>query len=358
MLPTHNFHELTSFINPNATSAANQEISPGFKQAELLQNAFDIPELRTVTDLPRPAHIQEIHREGAVMVHSHSGDGGVRRVVGAIIGHVDGDPEATAQNYSLHAELAPHITYVPEAGGNGNNYQISALGLYAKRPAELAGNPRARIGLGYPLIFSILEGNEIKETGVVTSGAGFGGARIAADRLHYAKPWLDKLHSAVRQGPEGIIAFRGLLSAPAFSLRATLHSREGGHTEEASDVISNITAYEIVDSRNYAKQGKTSVNIDDLRVQTVATPRGMRGLQALAVAGTLRRVMFNAFSDQPIDTEGKRLTLSNVSDVVVPFHVDGERNNGNNSSEGYQLLPGQSIRFERSKIAVPTLMAS
>jgi len=338
-----------SFLNPAATNYAASTARAG-----AAVEAFAIPEehRHVIEDRATPQHVQQTV-QGRTLVYGGGGDSTANLVAASILGDVQDNPEATANNRRRHAELATYVRYLPGPDGNANNFALSALGRLARYPSKLAAAPESRVGLHRPLLYEVRgdggDGGDTVRSGIVTSCFGLGCAALAARDLDKVKPELKQLPRPVRLGREALIAFGAVVDAPAFSIASTLTI--GGETQTRD--FSRITGIESIGSAIYAKEGRTRVNIDDTREQLVVTEgRDSRFRQQVATIATLGRVKTGRHALPAIDiTDRTEFSLRLTSDQPVPFHVDGE------IGVRYQLEPGQTVYLRRSDIAIPTLMA-
>lgn len=336
-----------AFTNPNAFG-----YDASLERASDLAITAGIATLETVEEIPHPKHIQT-YVEGKTIAYSGGGDGTINHVVGAIIGHYRDDPEATALHAAEHTELASEIIYVAGADGTANNFPYSALGRYADKPASLIDNPAAWIGQHHPLIAEIVDENgEIVRTRVVTSCLGAGGAANAAADLEVAKPEL-KRYNHTRLPREAIIALEGVVRTRAFSVVETRTVTRGHFLDRTRQVRDDISGYELVGSRIYAKAGRTHNNIDDdFQQPVVLRHKEMRNHQRAAAIGVMLGIKMGLFWQRKFDFDpNTELSLQLTSEEPVPLHVDGD------VDEAFQLEPGQTLFLRRSKIAVATAMA-
>jgi hypothetical protein len=343
------YTNMLAWHNPDGTDHANAA-----HRTDAIGNAFIIPSdnRHVILDFPTPGHVQE-HVNGATIIDSDGGDGSKKRHIESGIGVVTDDPEASANNFKLHRELARDILYVPVAGGNANNFALSALGRYAHEP-ELLEQAAVRVGLHRPLLYRVV--NERGDTiryGCAPTCIGIGGAALVATALDEQKPALKQLSerpfgSTRRTVREFTTAASTLLRADPFSAEVTLNVN-GKALREDFDALTGI---EVVGSRIYAKEGRTNANIDDSNYQVVISKHHAFGPARLAGLAALTARLKTGIHPvhRMLDFSNLNMAIKPTGDDPVPFHVEGE------IGDAFQLDPGQTLHLRLAQIAVPVLM--
>lgn len=333
------------FLNPAATGYRASQ--PAIENSHPLWVASE-EQAQHILELPRPKHIQE-GIGGLTLIYSRGGDGTVNKTVAAIVGHHEDDPEATARNFGIHAELNSAVRYLAAAGGNANNFALSALGKLASRPERITATSHVYVGQHRPIFYEVTDGDgSLSRTGISTSCIGVGGSARVATELHNIKNELKQKHAPTRLVHEAGVAFRALIQAPAFS--AELRLAKHGNVQRLA--LESISGFESIGSRRYAKQGRTNINIDDTRQQLiVARHAGSRLGQAAHITEAFTRLKLGRHTWAPLDFEEVELALKITSDEPVPFHSDGE------VGPRYILAPGATLKLKLGRLAVPTYMA-
>lgn len=281
------------------------------------------------------------------LIYSDGGDGTVRRVIAAMAGIVPDCPERTAINLRTYREIAGHLRYFAGAGGNANNWPLSAHGRFALLPEKL---DEATIALGShrPILYEVIdERGEIVRSNIAVSGLGIGVAAIAALRLEKAKQEFEQVGSIRRQLGETAIVFDAAKRAPPFAFELAVVSDETDQQRFA-----DMTGFELIKTRIYAKQGRTRVNVDDTKWQPVMTHHASNSVsQAFQIANTAVRMKSGRHALPAEDLHDQELMVRITSEQPVPFHADGE------TDVDSVILPGQTLRIRLAQIAIPTLMA-
>jgi diacylglycerol kinase family enzyme len=333
---------MLGFTNPESTGYDLAET----RMEHVRQHFLDADGVVKVIDHEAsPFDILKLDSE-STLIYSDGGDGTVRRVVAAMAGIVPDCPERTAINMATYREIAKNLRYFAGAGGNANNWPLSAHGRFAVHPDQLS---QATVVLGYhrPMLYEITnEQGDIVRSNIATSGLGIGIAAIAALQLEKAKPELEGVGRAKRQLGETAIVLDAAKHAPPFSFDLRFI------TEDLSDQrFTDMTGFELINSRIYAKQGRTRVNVDDTLWQPVMTHYAPnRVSHALQTANTVARMKTGRHALQPEDLRTQKLAVRITSDQPVPYHADGE------SDVDAVILPGQTLHVRLAQIAIPTLL--
>lgn len=340
--------QLLAFVNPKATANIGAE-----QKARALAASAGIDTVTVLTDFPSSELVRTHVSDKQTVIYTGGGDGTVNATVSAILGHEVGDPEATAKNNATHTKLAKRVLYVAGADGGANNFPLSALGRrFAKRP-QFIPNGKTHVAQHRPLIFEVWddEADKVVQSGIATTCIGLGGTALTLVGVEAAKPKLAQ-HPYTRLLRETAMTAKALVAAPAFSAEATFTDRTGIEKKQKLD---NISAIELIGSRNYAKQGRGSagVNIDTAKWQPVTLERRPSRLGRWAAAcRTLAQVALGRYQPPQYDFAGHtELRLRVTSDQPVPFHTDGDVH------PDRQLTIGQTLALRLSKIAIPTVMA-
>lgn len=282
------------------------------------------------------------------LIYSDGGDGTVRRVIAAMAGIVPDNPDHTAINLATFREIAANLRYFAGAGGNANNWPLSAHGRFAKHPENL---DQATITLGFhrPILYEITdEHGDIVRSNIATSGLGLGIAAIAALRLEKAKPELEQRSSVKRQLSETAIVLDVANHAPPFSFDLTIVD-----DEFCQERYTGMTGFELIKSRIYAKQGRTRVNVEDTLWQPVMTHYAASSAsRMLQTAETVARMKIGRHALSAEDLSSEEMTIRILSEQPVPFHADGE------ADVDSMILPGNTLHIRLAQIAIPTLLAA
>lgn len=342
------YHEalpgMISFMNPASTSHETGQARLDHVGTYLLRPDA---QMKTVEHAADPLDMLLIDRD-QTLIYSDGGDGTVRGVIAAVAGIAPDDPELTAINFETHQEIAQGVVYFAGAGGNANNWPLSAHGRYAKRPEKLA-NATLHLGAHHPLIYEITdEQGNIVRSNIATSCLGLGASAIASRSFELAKPELEAISRLRRLLGETALVYAAAIEAPPFSVELVTNSDGDYATERRKD----ITALELIKSRIYAKQGRTRVNVDDTlwQPEVIEYAPGLVGRNTQLVA-TLARLRFARQAMPLQDFSGTELAIRVESGEPVPYQADGE-------SDGTTvILPGQTMRLRLARIAIPTLIA-
>jgi hypothetical protein len=336
---------MISFMNPASTGHENAQARQDNLAAYLLRPGA---QMKTVEHAADPLDMLLINQD-QTLIYSDGGDGTVRGVIAAVAGISPDDPELTAINFAYHQELAKSVVYFAGAGGNANNWPLSALGRFAKHPEKLA-KAKLLVGEHHPLIYEITDdrGNIIRSN-IATSCLGLGASAIATRSLDLARPELEARSRARRLLGETAMVYEAAIQAPPFSVELITDSGDDYVTERRKD----ITALELIKSRIYAKQGRTRVNVDDTLWQpdVIDYAPGLVERNAQLVA-TLTRLRLARQVMSPQDFRGTELAIRLESDEPVPYQADGE------TDDTTFILPGQTMRLRLARIAIPTLIAA
>ena len=335
---------MLGFTNPESTGHANALARVGQVQEQLLDSGADVQMIEHVAS-PIDMHLLD---HDLTLVYSDGGDGTVRSVVAAMAGIVPNDPERTALNFAYHNSIAPHLRYYAGAGGNANNWPLSAHGRYAVHPDKLH---HATVQLGYhsPILYEITdEDDEVVRSHIATSGIGIGTAAIAAYRLEKAKYELEEKGSVRRLLGETAIVMESAREATPFAVELTATTSDS----QASRRLTDVTGLEFIKSKIYAKQGRTRVNVDDTNWQPVVMQRYPSKVRdALGVASTFARLKLGRHALPVEDFSGREMYIRVAGDEPVMYHADGE------TDVDSVIYPGQTMRLRLARIAIPTLIA-
>ena len=334
---------MLGFMNPESTGHEHAKTRMGYAQQYFLDGDASIQEIDHEAS---PFDVLELDGD-RTLVYSDGGDGTVRRVIAAMAGIVPDNPERTALNLSTYREIAQYLRYFAGAGGNANNWPLSAHDRFALRPEKLA---QATVRLGYhrPILYEVTdEQGEVVKSNVATSGLGLGVAAIAALQLEKAKQEFESIGTMRRQLGETAIVLDAAKHAPPFAFDLSVIA---GETREQR--MTDMTGFELIKSKIYAKQGRTKVNVDDTKWQPVMTSYAPnRVSHALQVASTVARMKSGRHALPAEDLRGQELRVRITSEQPVPFHADGE------TDVDSVILPGQTLRVRLAQIAIPTMMA-
>lgn len=336
---------MISFMNPASTDHENAQARQDNLAAYLLSPGA---QLKSVEHAADPLDMLLLDQD-QTLIYSDGGDGTVRGVIAAVAGIATDDPELTAINFAYHQELAQSIVYFAGAGGNANNWPLSAHGRFAKHPEKLA-KASLHVGAHRPLIYEITDdrGNIVRSN-IATSCLGLGASAIASRSLDLAKPELEARSRFRRLLGETAMVYEAAIQAPPFSVELITDSGEDAVAERRKD----ITALELIKSRMYAKQGRTRVNIDDTlwQPEVIDYAPGLVERNAQLVA-TLARLRLARQAMPVQDFRGTELAIRVESDKPVPYQADGE------TDDTTLILPGQTMRLRLARIAIPTLIAA
>lgn len=336
---------MLGFTNPESTEHASALARIGHVQAQLLETCADV----TVIDHAASPLDLLLVQEDQTLIYSDGGDGTVRSVIAAMTGIVPNDPERTAQNFAHHQSISEHLRYFAGAGGNANNWPLSAHGQYAVHPEKL---PHASVQLGYhrPIMYEITdEHGDIVRSHIATSGIGLGTAAIAAYRLEKAKPELQEKGNIRRLLGETAIVLDAAREASPFAVELSATASDSLETQRLTDV----TGLEFIKTKIYAKQGRTRVNIDDTNWQPLITHRYSNKVQDnLGLISTFARLKFGRNALPAEDFSNQEMSIRVDGDEPVPYHADGE------TDVDALVYPGQTMRLRLARIAIPTLMAT
>jgi diacylglycerol kinase family enzyme len=336
------------FLNPCTTDA-----DEAAWQAPFVHEIFGIRDdsryVTTITESAEPKHMAN-HMADETLVYSSGGDHTINLAIAAIIGSVEDDPQATAENLFDHTSYARHVLFVAGAGGNARNFALSALGDTSSNPGELRRTETLGIGWHRPMLYEVIdEQKEVVRSGIATTTIGVNLAARVAIRVENEKQAIKSMSRRRRLAREFHLTADEMLNTPPFSAAVTV--RDG--KEAATELFDDITGFEVLGSRIYAKQGRApeSVNVDTTEKQLIIA-RHHRHLPMRVVSslGTAARLRTGRHRRQPIDFANNELALRLTSDQPVPFHSDGE------VGDRYQLFPGQTLTLKLGRIAVPVLM--
>jgi diacylglycerol kinase family enzyme len=334
---------MVGFVNPESTGHKLAKARMGHVQTHFL-DAGGIAK-----EIDHAASPFDILRLGSdkTLIYSDGGDGTVQGVVAAIAGIVPDCPERTAINLVTYREIAANLRYFAGAGGNANNWPLSAHGSFALYPEHL---DKATIQLGYhrPVLYEVTnERGDIVRSNVATSGLGIGIAAIAALRLEKAKPELEQVGNIKRRLGEMAIVLDAAKHAPPFAFDLSVVADEFSHQRFA-----DMTGFELIKSRIYAKQGRTRVNVDDTLWQPVMTHHASNSVShALQTANTVVRMKTGRQALPAEDLSKQEMAIRIMSEQPVPFHADGE------TDVDSVILPGHTLHIRLAQIAIPTLIA-
>ena len=336
---------MISFMNPASTSHETAQTRQEHVRAILLEPGATLKEINHAAE---PDDIWLIDHEHS-LIYSDGGDGTVRRVLAAVAGIVPDNPEQTAINFMDHRDLSSGLIYFAGAGGNANNWPLSAHGHYAKHPEKLA-KAGVRVGTHRPLIYEITdERGDIVRSNIATSCLGFGASAIATRSLDLAKPELEARSRPRRLLGEVAMVYEASVEAPPFTVELVTNADDDYAAERRKD----ITGLELIKSRIYAKQGRTNVNVDDTLWQPVILDYAPGLVERNArLISTLGRLRLARHVLTPEDFSLQDLSIRVESDEPVPYQVDGE------TDETTVLMPGQTMHLRLARIAIPTLMAA
>ena len=333
---------MLGFINPEATGHGLAKTRMGYVQQHYLDADTVAKEIDHEAS---PFDILRLDSD-STLIYSDGGDGTVRSVIAAMAGIVPDCPDRTAINLSTYREIAKHLRYFAGAGGNANNWPLSAHGRFALHPDTL-DQAATRLGYHRPILYEVLsERGDVIRSNIATSGLGIGVAAIAALRLEKAKQELEQIGSIKRQLGETAIVLDAAKHAPPFAFDLSVIADE---TDEKR--FTDMTGFELIKSRIYAKQGRTKVNVDDTTWQPVMTHHASNGVShVLQVANTVVRMKSGRHALPAEDLHDQELMIRITSEQPVPFHADGE------TDVDSAILPGQTLRIRLAQIAIPTLM--
>ena len=336
---------MIGFTNPASTGHASAHKRAGYVQEQLLDASADV---QMIDHVASPGDLLLLARE-QTLIYSDGGDGTVRNVVAAMAGIVPDDPERTAQNFPFHLSMSRHLRYFAGAGGNANNWPLSAHGPFAINPDKLA---QARVSLGFhsPMMYEITdEKGEIVRSHIATSGLGLGAAAIAAYRLEKAKPELEEKGRVRRLLGETAIVLSAAREAAPFAVEMTAVTNDSRDTR----LLAEVTGLEFIKSKIYAKQGKTKVNVDDTNWQPVVMYRYPNNIQDnLKLFSTMTRLKLGRHALPPENFHDQDMLIRVVSDEPVMYHADGE------TDVDAVIYPGQTMRLRLARITIPTLMVA
>jgi hypothetical protein len=334
---------MVGFINPDATNSVGSSTRLEDVQGQFLSSVADVDVIN------RGALPQDVLAIGDhyTLIYSDGGDGTVRKVIAAVIGVVPNDPEGTARNFTDHQAIAPNTRYFAGAGGNANNWPLSAHLKYAAHPNGLK-DAQISVGFHRPLMYEVVDASgEIIQSDIATSCLGLGASAIAAQAFEKAKTELSSRGSTRRLLGELAIALEVARKAPTFAVALTAGSGESQRTLYQTDV----TGLELIKSRIYAKQGRTKVNVDDTKWQPVILRRPPHVAGDIAQQlNAIARLKSGHHALPTEDLSDHQLSIRIAGIEPVLFHVDGETDGSN------MLLPGDTLRLHLARIAVPTLM--
>jgi diacylglycerol kinase family enzyme len=339
------FDNEIDYLNPTASGQADS-----VRHADAVHRAVGLPDnplLRVpIADRPTPEQLRK-YVINNTLVYIGGGDGTANEVIAAAIGHVPNDPETSTRNFLTHSNIVRSILVVAGSDGNGNNLSASTLGIYGRHPQLLKHARDLQVGMHRPGLFEVLdEHNEPVRTGIVTTGIGIGATPSVAARLEDKRQQLRGQGRLQRLRRELAIATKEMLDLPPFTATVTV-----GKDDPTTKKFTAITGYELIGSRVYAKGGRTNVNVDDTRFQPETVSYHKRMADRLASVATLGiRMRGNIHGAEPIDLRDTQLSFKLTSDTPIPFHIDG------NVGPEYDLLPGQTIRLQLARLAVPILM--
>lgn len=331
-------------MNPEATGYGQSQARLGQVQQHLLVANANTKILDVEAT---PLDISLLDND-QTLVYSDGGDGTVRKTIAAIAGIVPDDPERTARNFADFQAISSHLRYFAGAGGNANNWPLSAHARFAVHPDKL---PQASTSLGFhrPIIYETTDpGNNIVRSNIVTCCLGFAASAIAAQRLEKAKPLLRDGHSANRLLGEIAIVVGAARDAPPFAIE--LSSKPEGLYGNCR--INDLIGFELISSRRYAKQGRTHVNVNDTRLQPILLHRSGAINGKLQLVNTFARLKSGRHVLPTEDLHDRQLSIRIVSEDAVQFHAGGETNDDS------VIQPGQTLHLRLARIAIPTLMAS
>lgn len=334
---------MLGFINPEASGHELAKARMGYVQQHFLDADTVAKEIDHEAS---PFDVLRLDSD-STLIYSDGGDGTVRSVIAAMAGIVPDCPERTAINLSTYREIAEQLRYFAGAGGNANNWPLSAHGRFALHPDTL---DQATIGLGYhrPMLYEVIsERGDIVRSSIATSGLGIGVAAIAALRLEKAKQEFEQVGSIKRHLGEMAIVLDAAKHAPPFAFDLSVVADE---TDEQR--FTDMTGFELIKSRIYAKQGRTRVNVNDTKWQPVMTHHAPNSVSnAMQVANTVVRMKSGRHALPAEDLHDQKLMIRITSEQPVPYHADGE------TDVDSVILPGQTLRIRLAQIAIPTLMA-
>lgn len=334
---------MLGFLNPESTGHEHAKTRMGYVQEHFLGVDAIVKEIDHEAS---PYDVLRIDSD-STLVYSDGGDGTVRRVIAAMAGIVPDCPERTAINLATYREIAQNLRYFAGAGGNANNWPLSAHGRFALHPEKLA-QADIRLGCHRPILYEVTsERGDIVRSNIATSGLGIGIAAIAALRLEKAKPEFEHVSSVRRQLGETAIVLDVARQAPPFSFELTVVSDDFNDQR-----FTDMTGFELIKSRVYAKQGRTRVNIDDTKWQPVMTHHAPNKVgHTLQVASTVARMKSGCHVLSAEDLSNQEMAIRITSEQPVPFHADGE------TDVDSIILPGHTLHIRLAQIAIPTLMA-
>ncbi|MEJ0073695.1 MAG: hypothetical protein WDN27_06550 [Candidatus Saccharibacteria bacterium] len=146
---------------------------------------------------PIPEHFMRIER--LTGVSAHGGDGTIREALSAIAGIVPNDPDATENNFLRHEQIVKLIRFFALAGGNGNNWALSAHDLFARYPELLPQAASITQVEHRPLYWQVWNTDgSVALSDIATSAIGFGAPHYAAAALEIAKSDCETIRSAAR----------------------------------------------------------------------------------------------------------------------------------------------------------------
>ncbi|HSX43011.1 MAG TPA: hypothetical protein VLF59_02895 [Candidatus Saccharimonadales bacterium] len=339
---------MVSFLNKHATHGETADES-----AHSVRETFAVPHSEDtyypLTTRPKAHQIAEFSiDDDQLLVYSHGGDGTVNLAVAAITGNVRNDLKRTEQNKNRHTKYAHKILYVPGAGGNANNFALSALKGYAAHPDRLARGKRFWIGYHHPLEYQIRDKDgQVTASGIATSCFGAGASATVAHELEQAKPELVQLDKHIRTRRERRLVAQELYNAQPYKAIVTV----GNERSDISRYYPEVNGIELIGSKIYAKQGRSGVNIDSPKFELfIARHIALKAarLGNLAILGT--QLATGMLPGKPVDFSTTSVSIQNVGEHTMPLHTDGE------TGTELSLPPEHIVRLTMGQIAVPVLM--
>jgi hypothetical protein len=302
--------------------------------------------LNIETGIPDTESMAALIGDCTVLLNPDGGDGTVRKVVSAALGIEENDPNGTDNNFARHRKLVQQIILFANAGGNGNNFPLSAHGSAARDPRKLFTARHLVRAQHRPLTYTIMdERGGVTASGIALTGIGIGSAATAAARIELAKPQLNSLSLIPRLASEASMIFSSLYHEPSFGLEIT-DSLSTGVINTSQ--LESIVGFELIGSKVYAKRGRTHVNVDDTRWQPVAVQQHETAVgRTSEIVGTAVRLNAGMHARNPIDLRNRTLTISPETDQAVPIHADGE------TGPALWIHPGQKLQLKLANLAIP-----
>lgn len=336
---------MLGFTNPESTGHLHALTRVGHVQEHMLDAGADVQ----MVDHAASPYDMLLLAHDQTLIYSDGGDGTVRSVIAAVAGIVPNDPERTAQNYPYHASIAQHLRYFAGAGGNANNWPLSAHRDFSVNPDKLS-HAHVRLGYHRPIIHEVTdERGDIVRSHIATSGLGLGAAATAAYRLEKAKPELQEKGKIRRLLGETAIVLDAAKNESPFTVEL---SKVTGDSQDTAP-LTEVTGLELIKSRIYAKQGRTRVNVDDTNWQPALMHRYSNKVRDnLGVVSTMARLKLGRHALPPEDMSNQEMLIRLVSDEPVMYHADGE------TDVDSVIYPGQTMRLRLARIAIPTLIVA